>query len=66
MAPRNPNPKTEHLLRYARGKMPPGFKSDVLRIRVHEDAFVAFAALTPEGRGEIVQQWFNSTEADHD
>ena len=59
----NPNPKSDHLLKTAQPRLPKDFKSAPLRIRAHKDAHDAFAALSSEERGEIVQGWYDETEA---
>ena len=53
----NPNPNRQGLIKL---ELPPNFKSAPLRVRVHKDAYDAFAALTPEERGKVVQAWYDN------
>ncbi len=51
----NPKPNMSGLKKF---HLPPGHKTIALRIRGKAEALDAFAALTAEERGKVIQAWF--------
>ena len=60
MARRNPKPNYSKLpgtSPVVGPKLPPGQSTHAVRIRGETEAMLAFVALSPEERGEIVEAW---------